>query len=149
MKDLDQLSPDELGRLFPIRLSPYKPEWGHLFQEEKKLLENILGADHIIKLEHIGSTAVPGLVSKPTIDILLEIKDGTDLEMIISRLVSLDYHYIHRPDNPAPHMMFVRGYTKKGIRGQSIHVHVRYPGDWDEYGFRDFLIRRITEEGLK
>jgi GrpB-like predicted nucleotidyltransferase (UPF0157 family) len=38
-------------------------------------------------------------------------------------------------------MMFVRGYTPEGFRGQAYHVHVRYPGEWSEIRFRDCLIR--------
>lgn len=37
-------------------------------------------------------------------------------------------------------MMFMKGYTLKGFSGQAYHVHVRYPGDWDEIYFRDYLI---------
>ena len=36
-------------------------------------------------------------------------------------------------------MMFMKGYTPNGFFGQAFHVHVRYPGDWDEIYFRDFL----------
>ena len=37
-------------------------------------------------------------------------------------------------------MMFVKGYTKAGFKGQAFHIHVRYKGDWDEIYFRDYLI---------
>jgi GrpB-like predicted nucleotidyltransferase (UPF0157 family) len=36
-------------------------------------------------------------------------------------------------------MMFVKGYTEHGFQGQAYHVHVRYPGDWDELVFRDYI----------
>ena len=35
--------------------------------------------------------------------------------------------------------MFVKGYTPEGFKGQAYHIHVRYPGDWDEIYFRDYL----------
>ena len=37
-------------------------------------------------------------------------------------------------------MMFVKGYTKAGLKGQAFHIHVRHKGDWDEIYFRDYLI---------
>lgn len=37
-------------------------------------------------------------------------------------------------------MVFVKGYTLRGFEGQAFHLHVRYPGDWDELYFRDYLL---------
>jgi GrpB-like predicted nucleotidyltransferase (UPF0157 family) len=37
-------------------------------------------------------------------------------------------------------MMFAKGYSEAGINEQTFHIHVRYPGDWDEIVFRDYLI---------
>ena len=37
-------------------------------------------------------------------------------------------------------MMFIKGYTEKGFKGQVFHAHVRYDGDWDELYFRDYLL---------
>jgi GrpB-like predicted nucleotidyltransferase (UPF0157 family) len=92
-------------------------------------------------IEHIGSTSVIGLCAKPTIDILVEIKDNTNTDQIISELNRIDYQYIPKPENPPPHMMFAKGYSNHGFTGQTFHIHVRYIGDWDELIFRDFLIQ--------
>jgi len=40
---------------------------------------------------------------------------------------------------PSPAYEFVKGYTEHGFQGQAYHVHVRYPGDWDELVFRDYI----------
>ena len=53
---------------------------------------------------------------------------------------TIGYIYSPQPTNPAPHMMFMKGYTPEGFKGQAFHVHVRYSGDWDELYFRDYLI---------
>ena len=50
------------------------------------------------------------------------------------------YGYTPQSRSPPPHMMFMRGYSPQGFRGQAYHVHVRYSGDWDERVFRDYLI---------
>jgi GrpB-like predicted nucleotidyltransferase (UPF0157 family) len=141
IKQLDILTTKELGQLFPITIVGYSAQWPLLFAEEKKGIERNFGADQIIRIEHIGSTAVPGLSAKPTIDILMEVIENIDDNLVISTLEKMGYHYIPKPENPAPHMMFVKGYTSEGFKGQTYHIHVRYPGDWDEPYFRDYLIQ--------
>jgi len=37
-------------------------------------------------------------------------------------------------------MMFMKGYTPQGFKGQAFHIHIRYRGDWDELYFRDYLL---------
>jgi len=139
VKRLDDLTEAEFGKLFPVILSEPDPEWPRLFHHEESRIRNALGATNIVRIEHIGSTAVPNLKAKPTIDILLEVPGDSDDDLIIDSLTKLDYHFIAKPENPAPHMMFVKGYTRKGFQGQAYHVHVRYSGDWDELYFRDYL----------
>ncbi len=138
-KELDRMTQDELGRLFPIKLSEPDPRWPSLFTAEKKIIEQALGNGNIIRIEHIGSTAVPSLISKPTIDMLLEIPENTDIKQLTEYFEAIGYHGIAQPEKPAPHMMFAKGYTNKGIVGQTYHVHLRYQGDWDELYFRDYL----------
>lgn len=104
------------------------------------MIEKSIDTDNIARISHYGSTAIPGLPAKPTIDVLLEIKDDTDSEKLISAMQGAGYIYSPQPDNAAPHMMFMKGYTPEGFKGQAYHVHVRYSGDWDELYFRDYLI---------
>ena len=52
-----------------LKLLPHTPTWIELFKQEKRALQSFIGKD--VAIEHIGSTAVPGLVSKPTIDLLI------------------------------------------------------------------------------
>ncbi len=133
------MSRAELGRLFPVSISESDPEWPVLFEAEKAVLADSLGAEIAGRIEHVGSTAVPGLVAKPVIDVLLEIAQDADLSLLRERMGALGYEVNERPENPPPCLMFVKGYTPEGYRGQAYHVHVRYPGDWDEIVFRDFL----------
>lgn len=48
---------------------------------------------------------------------------------------------VSMPEKPAPHMIFVKGYTINGFEGQVFHNLVRYKIDWDEIYFRDYLIK--------
>jgi len=143
MKSLHQMSAEELGRLFPVVLSEYDPQWKDRFLEEKRNILRFVSSDMVAKIEHIGSTAIPGIKAKPVIDILLELNMCSDLlaENLKQSFTGNEYHYIAKPENPPPHMMFVKGYTCDGYKGQAFHVHVRLPGTHDECRFRDKLIQ--------
>lgn len=140
-KSLHSMTREELGKLFPITLSKPSENWVKLFQEEKQVILDAFAQSEIISIEHIGSTAIPGIKAKPTIDILLQVKEKTDNQRIIDVFNRLGYQINNHPENPPPHMTFVKGYTINGYEGQAFHVHIRYQGDWDEIRFRDYLIR--------
>ena len=68
-----------------VILSDYTPEWVNFFQKEKKIITDKLG-DKIVTVEHIGSTAVPGLGTKPIIDILLGVRKISDADEFIPKM---------------------------------------------------------------
>lgn len=138
-KELLEMTDEERWRLFPIILEDSRAEWEEKYREEQTNLEKIVGQKYISRINHIGSTAVPGLIAKPTIDILLEIKRETPVPELISWLEQAGYLLTPQPKNPPPHLMFLKGYTPEGFQGQAFHLHVRYSGDWNELYFRDYL----------
>ena len=144
-KSLHQMTSQELGKLFPIYLTEHDPKWKFLFSDEKNRLTEKLGDEFLVRVDHIGSTAIPGILSKPTIDILLQVAENTPNQTIKDCFEKLGYIFIAKPENPPPHMLFVKGYTPEGFKGQAYHVHVRYPGDWDEIRFRDYLCQHPAE----
>ena len=147
-KSLSEMSIAELWQLFPIKLSPYNPLWKNWYLEEEKLITHVIENKNIVRINHIGSTAVDGLISKPTIDILIEIKQDYNLEILIYILKQNGYIFEPQPKNPAPHMMFMKGYSENGFEEKVYHLHIRYSGDWNELYFRDYLQihTEITEE---
>lgn len=81
-----------------IQLSEYDPRWPELFERESERINAALG-ERIIRLEHVGSTSVPGLVAKPIIDILLEVPDSSDEPAWLPRLEAAGYVLrIREPD---------------------------------------------------
>ncbi|WP_394698641.1 GrpB family protein [uncultured Methanospirillum sp.] len=54
------------------------------------------------KLSHYGSTSVPGIIGKPTIDILLKVIDEVDTERLISSFIDIGYLSDSQPRNPGP-----------------------------------------------
>lgn len=137
-KTLKEMTNTELWELFPIVLKPYDPEWPIIYKHEEKMLWEALG-NSIITIDHIGSTSVPGLTAKPTIDILIQIKHNADLDALRDILHGLGYHEDKDLSRPAPHYMFMKGYTTEGFKPPVVHLRVRYPGDYDEMYFRDHL----------
>lgn len=138
-KPLEQMTNEELWQLFPIILREYDPAWPENFEREAALIREAAGPQNIVRLSHCGSTAVPGLTAKPTVDILMEISRAAPPEQIFDALAALGYLRSPQPDNPAPHMTLLKGYTPQGFAERVFHVHVRYHGDWDELYFRDYL----------
>lgn len=139
MKSLMEMSNEELWELFPIVLREYNPAWVEWYEREAKEIQNAVGEGHVLRLSHIGSTSVPGLLAKPTVDILLEISRKTADAALIARLEGIGYLFTPQPNKPAPHMMFLKGYSPEGFLEKVFHLHVRYLGDWDELYFRDYL----------
>lgn len=123
-----------------ITLMKYQTSWKTDFEEEKDSLFN-LGLSNIVKIEHIGSTAVPGMSAKPVIDILIGVKDLNKFTTEnVNRIESLGYRY-----NPVFEKIFpFRRYFQKenilDVRTHQIHL-VNYPSQWYEKHilFRDYL----------
>lgn len=139
-KDLHKLTREELGRLFPIILTPYNDAWPDRFEKEKDRIISLLGEHTALRVEHIGSTAVPGLEAKPTIDMLVEIPKGEQTEdRIIRIMTSNGYDYMK---NQKDHIMVVKGYSPEGFKGQCYHIHMG-PADhkalWNRVLFRRYL----------
>ena len=127
---------ERLGKLFPIKLEEHNPNWKVCYEDEKAFLQTVFG-DEILRIDHIGSTSVPGLMSKPTVDILLEIKENTDLTAITEVMLNNGY-IVNTPLKDVS--VYLKGYTLKGFAGQAFHIHVRHSCDYDELYFRDYLI---------
>ncbi len=142
-KSLHDMTTEELGQLFPVVVKDYSDRWPDLYISEAKLITGSFSPTEIVKIDHIGSTAIPGLKAKPTIDILLQVAGQINIQKIKNVFASLNYHINEHPENPPPHLTFVKGYTARGFKGQAYHVHVRYKGDWDEIRFRDYLINHV------
>lgn len=141
---LSSMSLEELWRLFPIILSDPRPEWMEIYRKEREVLESAVPVHRIRRISHFGSTAVPGLAAKPTIDILLEVSPDSFVLEAPPLLEKCGYREMHR-DEAQMRLVLVKGYTEKGFRGQAFHLHVRPWRDWDELYFRDYLAAHPEE----
>lgn len=133
---LSEMSLEELWHLFPIILAEHQDEWAAWFREEKEELEQILPVGHVMRISHVGSTAVLGIQAKPIVDILLEITPGWDMKKIEGVLCGNGWTCMSRDEK---RMSFNKGYTEQGFAERVFHLHLRYAGDNDELYFRDYL----------
>ena len=116
----------------------YLPSWAFRFEEERALLLNALGAEEFA-IEHIGSTAVPGLAAKPTIDIMLGASSLVRIEQMIAPLASVGFQYMPGHERKIPER---RLFAKPAEHPRSVHLHgvVRDGRIWrDQLAFRDAL----------
>jgi GrpB-like predicted nucleotidyltransferase (UPF0157 family) len=73
-----------------IEVVPHNPNWGAVFQAEADLLAEIFGSE-ALAIEHIGSTAIPGIKAKPIIDILIAVKDIERVDSFNEQMIALGY----------------------------------------------------------
>jgi GrpB-like predicted nucleotidyltransferase (UPF0157 family) len=74
----------------PIEIREYDPHWPGLYAREADRVRRVLG-HRVLLLEHAGSTSVPGLPAKPTIDMVLEVADSSDEDAYVPALEAAGY----------------------------------------------------------
>jgi len=87
-----------------IQLVEYRPEWPSLFFREAERIRSVLG-HRALQIEHVGSTSVPGLAAKPTIDILLVVRDSADENQYVPPLEAAGYRLRIREPQLDEHRM--------------------------------------------
>ena len=130
-----------------VALGAYDPRWPALFEAEAERLRIALAGTVDFRLDHFGSTAIPGLAAKPIIDIMVTVADQAAWPRLIEPIKGLGY--VFWADNPRrDRMFFVKGMPPFGT-GRTHHVHVRTPADAHAaILFRDYL-RRHPEEASR
>jgi len=100
----------------PITLAEYDPRWPALFDREAARIRAVLG-DTAVRVEHVGSTSVPGLAAKPIIDIVLAVADSADEQAYVPALEAAGYVLRVREPDWFEHRLFKDPDT-------SINLHV-------------------------
>jgi len=138
------LTKEEIGRLFPIEISPYDPIWPRLYEEERQIIEKNINPSLYSRIEHFGSTSVPGLSSKNTIDILMavEFEDNSSHE-IIEQMKKIGYEFNWQNEGGNTHMVFIKGYDPDKPKQQTYHIHAAPENHslWNRIHFRNYLIK--------
>lgn len=127
----------------PVHLAEYDPSWPGRFDREAERIAAALG-ERALMIEHVGSTSVPGLAAKPTIDILLIVADSADEEAYLPALEAAGYALRIREPDWNEHRMVVD-------RAANVQVHVLSEGCPEIERvllFRDRLRRDAADRAL-
>lgn len=119
-----------------LRLVAVGPEWALRFAAERDRLTATLG-HAAIDIQHIGSTAVPGILAKPILDIAIAIRAFEDGDPLVPLLAALGYEY--RGENGIPR----RHYFVQGAPRRTHHLHLleQHGAQWARHiRFRDRLL---------
>ena len=125
----------------PIELSEYSFEWPAKFEAEKNRLLSLVGEYNYGSIEHVGSTAVPGLIAKPVIDIMFGIKSLEEARSAIEILSNNGYCYFPYKGD------VMHWFCRPSNEFRTHHLHlVPYEGPlWKErIQFRDALRSDIS-----
>lgn len=120
-----------------LRLVPHDEAWKDDFAAERERIENAAG-DLAVRVEHIGSTAIPGIYAKPVLDIAV-LCAAEDLETVAGALRRLGYKYRGQYDEKADGH-FYAVLDKDHIRYCQVHIYTEANTDWHlKLKFRDVL----------
>ena len=103
-----------------IQLAGYDPRWPVLYEREEAKIRRAL-RDRALRVEHVGSTSVPGLAAKPIVDIVLEVADSAEEDAYLPDLERAGYVLRIREPDWSEHRMF------KG-QDPTVNLHVHSAG---------------------
>ncbi len=120
----------------PVYVIPYFPSWPKHFEAERALLEQVLAPWLVGPIEHVGSTAIPGLAAKPVIDIMAGVSDLASSRPAIDALRELQYmHWPYKPD-----VMHWLCKPSDAQRTHHLHLIPFESSHWKQrLAFRDYL----------
>jgi GrpB-like predicted nucleotidyltransferase (UPF0157 family) len=135
-----------------VHIVEYDPEWPKMFRAEKEHLRELFSEKIIGRIEHMGSTAIPGMPAKPIIDMLVEVFSFEDAKReIVPILEGKGYDYFWRPsfgNDRAPFYVWFIKWNQDRCRTH--HIHMVEPDfmHWQRLDFRDYLIKKpaVAEE---
>jgi GrpB-like predicted nucleotidyltransferase (UPF0157 family) len=119
-----------------IELVPYDPCWPRAFEQEAARLRSALGS-LALRIDHNGSTAVPGLAAKPVIDIQISVAALQPIDPYRDRLASIGYVHVAHADDA-----FCPFFHRPAEWPHTHHVHVVEAAGLEEQrtlAFRDYL----------
>src|SRR5215212_10965718 len=103
-----------------VSIVVHRPEWGRMFEDEKKALGAALGGV-AARVEHVGSTSVVGLAAKPVIDIMVGLEDFSLADSLVPKIEALGYEYVQKYEAVMPFRRFFLK-DREGVRTHQIHM---------------------------
>ena len=135
-KDLSEMALEELWELFPIFLVAHDAHWKDNFNEIEKTLTGLLANQPVVRISHIGSTAIQGIWAKNIVDVMVEISQSADMRDMARILEQNGFTVM---SSESKRISLNKGYSINGFADKVYHIHLRHAGDNDELYFRDYL----------
>ncbi|MFD2616776.1 GrpB family protein [Terrilactibacillus laevilacticus] len=126
-----------------VEVVPYTRDWVKQFEKESLRLKQVL-SDLLVNIHHVGSTAIQGMWAKPTIDMMLEVKNIDQVDLHMDQMTSLGYESLG--ENGMKGRRYFNRLAEDGVTHLT-HLHVFEHGSVSairHLAFRDFL--RAHEE---
>jgi GrpB-like predicted nucleotidyltransferase (UPF0157 family) len=122
----------------PIEIIDYDTTWPRQYEDEKHRILARIGR-YVVAIEHVGSTAVPGLAAKPIVDILVGLRSLADATNCINPLKELGYEYVPEWEAELPERRYFRR-VRPHPRTHHIHMVETTSEFWRrQLLFRDYL----------
>ena len=121
-----------------VRVVPHDPAWKGAFESEACVLRSVLG-DEALAVHHIGSTSVPGLAAKPTVDVLVEVRRIEDVDRFDTPMAQRGYEAWGEYGIPG-RRFFVK--NRGPLRTHNVHVFEAGTPEVERHlAFRNYLLR--------
>jgi GrpB-like predicted nucleotidyltransferase (UPF0157 family) len=121
-----------------VEVVPHDPRWRDAFEAEAKHVAAALG-ENVVAIHHIGSTAIPNIYAKPIIDLLVEVRDITEVDGRGAAMESLGYEVMG--EYGIPGRRYFRKDNQEGIRTHHIHAFKAGSAEAGRHlAFRDYMI---------
>jgi GrpB-like predicted nucleotidyltransferase (UPF0157 family) len=121
-----------------VEVVPHDPRWRDAFEAEAKHVAAGLG-ENVVAIHHIGSTAIPNIYAKPVVDLLVEVRDITEVDGRSSAMESLGYEVMG--EYGIPGRRYFRKDDQEGIRTHHIHAFEAGSAGVERHlAFRDYMI---------
>lgn len=125
-----------------VEIVTYQAEWPGLFEHERGRITAAIG-EHVLDVQHVGSTSIPGMPAKPIIDIGIAVNNFEEAQVCIAPMQALGYEYKGEFGIPRRHY-FIKGEP----RTHHVHMVEKDSHDWEAMNlFRDYL--RVHQEAAR
>ena len=121
-----------------VEVVRHNPRWRDAFEAEAKQVDAALGKN-VIAIHHIGSTAIPNIYAKPVVDLLVEVRNITEVDGRRSAMESLGYEVMG--EYGIPGRRYFRKDDREGLRTHNIHAFEAGSAEVERHlAFRDYMI---------
>ena len=129
-----------------VRLTPARSEWGAIAERLAAAIRKALG-ERAVSVEHVGSTAVPGLAAKPIIDIAVGVSGEAGADAVRDRLEAVGFEFRGNAGDSGG-LVFVLS-ARPQHRVAHVHVVEHGGSQWRRYlAFRDLLLEHESARAL-